>query len=34
MTVSEFRAAGLGKLTDGELAELDAWIDRYLSRRE
>ena len=33
MTVSEFRAAGLGKLTDGELAELDAWIDRYLSTR-
>ena len=34
MTVSDFRAAGLGKLTDGELAELDAWINRFLSTRQ
>lgn len=33
MTVSDFRAAGLGKLTDGELAELDAWISRYVLAR-
>jgi hypothetical protein len=30
MTVSEFRAAGLGKLTDEELAALDVWIHRLL----
>jgi hypothetical protein len=30
MTVSDFRAAGLGKLTDDELAALDAWISRHL----
>ncbi|MEE2753972.1 MAG: hypothetical protein VX910_08325 [Candidatus Latescibacterota bacterium] len=29
MTVSEFRTAGLGKLTDKELAALDVWIHRY-----
>ena len=32
MTVSEFRAAGLMKLTDAELRELDAWINRFLAR--
>ena len=32
MTVSEFRAAGLGKLTDGELSELDAWLNRFLAK--
>jgi hypothetical protein len=32
MTVSEFRAAGLGKLKDAELSELDAWINRFLAQ--
>jgi hypothetical protein len=34
MTVSEFRAAGLGKLTDAELDALDAWINRLVSARK
>ena len=32
MTASEFRAAGLGKLKDAELSELDAWINRFLAQ--
>jgi len=30
MTVAEFWAAGLGKLTNEELEALDAWMNRYL----
>ncbi|MBS10152.1 MAG: hypothetical protein CME19_00935 [Gemmatimonadetes bacterium] len=30
MTVSEFRAAGLAKLTDAELEALDAWLNSYV----
>lgn len=33
MTVSEFRAAGLGKLTDSELDALDAWINLRLRQK-
>lgn len=32
MTVSEFRAAGLGKLSDAELEALDAWVNVYLEK--
>jgi hypothetical protein len=32
MTVSEFRAAGLMKLTEAELTALDAWIGKYLAK--
>lgn len=32
MSVREFRAAGLDKLTDGQVRALNAWLNRYLKR--
>jgi hypothetical protein len=32
MTVEEFRATGMNKLTPEEIKQLDAWLNRYTSR--
>jgi hypothetical protein len=32
MTVEEFRATGMNKLTPEEMKQLDAWLNRYTSR--
>ena len=32
MTPEEFKASGLSKLSDGELAAIDAWVQRHSLR--